>query len=407
MWEVFAALLGVPAVPLSVDIEPNDFSYPISGDQPCGENLQLSEEGRAARSALRDLREEARRIERRADDGDSSEGGWPAARGVWEGVRDGGLDILRNRSRDLEIAAMTIEALARTDGFIGLAAGFAMARVMVESTWGDLFPIPDPEDGPADEQAVVEERTLPLQRLVGIDSEGLLIPAILHIPFTKSRSDEEYALCHWRSSRDLVREESEEKLKLAIERGAVSPAQFEQAVASTPVPHLREVFLELGYAAEQWELLSNAVSSASDGAAVLPAGPIRDLFEECDAAIRTFAPGAVPQTKEEPVDSDVGAAAEGNPTEAGDGEVGEGRRGAPANRSEAFDQLESIAGFFERRDPHSLVGAQIRNVVRLGRLPREAYYRELLRDEAALAMLFRAAGMDGEGASVDGGESDG
>ncbi|NQW49083.1 MAG: type VI secretion system ImpA family N-terminal domain-containing protein, partial [Planctomycetes bacterium] len=213
-------------MPLSADIDPDAFSYPISGDFPAGENLQVSEEGRAARSALRDLREEARRIERRADDGDTSEGGWPAARSVWIEVRDGGLDILKNRSRDLDIAAMIIEALARTDGFIGLAAGFAMARVMVESSWSDLFPIPDPEDGPADEEAIVEERTLPLQRLVGIDSEGLLMPAILHIPFTQSRSDEQYALCHWRSSRDLVREESEEKLKLAVERGAVSPAQF-------------------------------------------------------------------------------------------------------------------------------------------------------------------------------------
>lgn len=391
-------------MPLSFNFEPNDFSYPISGDLPCGENLQLSEEGRAVRSALRDLREEARRIERRADDGDSSDGGWPAARGVWEDVRDGGLEILKNRSRDLEIAAMTIEALARTDGFIGLAAGFAMTRSMVESTWADLFPIPDPEDGPVDEQAVVDERTLPLQRLVGIDSEGLLIPAILHVPFTKSRSDEEYALCHWRSSRDLVHEESEEKLKLAVERGAVSPAQFEQAVASTPLPHLREVFRELGHAVEQWELLSNTVSEASGGAAVLPAGPIRDLFEECDAAIRTFAPAAVSEPDEESGASDVGTDADGTPAEDADGEGG-GRRGALASRAEAFDLLVTIADFFERRDPHSLVGAQIRNVVRLGRLPREAYYRELLRDEVALATLFRAAGMDGEGAGVGGGEN--
>jgi type VI secretion system protein ImpA len=385
-------------------LDPNDFSYPISGDQPCGENLQLSEDGRAVRSALRDLREEARRIERRADDGDSSDGGWPAARGVWEEVRDGGLEILRNRTRDLEIVAMTIEALARTDGFIGLAAGFAMTRCMVESTWGDLFPIPDPEDGPADDQAVVDERTLPLQRLVGIDSEGLLIPAILHIPFTKSRSDEEYALCHWRSSRELIHEESEEKLKLAVERGAVSPAQFEQAVGSTPLPHLREVFLELGHAVEQWELLSNTVSDASGGAAVLPAGPIRDLFEECDAAIRTFAPAAVSQPEEESGPGDVGTDADSTPAEAVDGESG--RRGALTSRAEAFDLLVTIADFFERRDPHSLIGAQIRNVVRLGRLPREAYFRELLRDEVALATLLRAAGMDGEGASVGGGESD-
>jgi type VI secretion system protein ImpA len=386
-------------MPLSVDIDPDIFSDPISGDFPAGENLQLSEEGRAARSALRDLREEARRIERRADDGDSSEGGWAAARSVWVEVRDGGLEILRNRSRDLDIAAMTIEALARTDGFIGLAAGFAMTRVMVESSWSDLFPIPDPEDGPASDEAVVEERTLPLQRLVGIDSEGLLIPAILHIPLTQSRSDEQYAICHWRSSRDLVNEQSEEKLKLAVERGAVSPAQFEQAVATTPLPHLKEVYLELGHAAEQWELLSSAVSTASGGAAVLPAGPIRDLFEECDAAIRTFAPAAIPAPEQTASDS-------GNATteEAGaDGEGGGGRAGAPTGRAEALSQLESIADYFERHDPHSLIGAQIRNVVRLGRLPREAYYRELLRDESALALLFRAAGMDGDSGGASGG----
>ena len=380
-------------MPLSVDIDPDLFSSPISGDFPAGENLQLSEEGRAARSALRDLREEARRIERRADDGDSSEGGWAAARSVWVDVRDRGLDILRNRSRDLDIAAMTIEALARTDGFVGLAAGFAMTQIMVESSWNDLFPIPDPEDGPAGDEAVVEERTLPLQRLVGIDSEGLLIPAILHIPLTQSRSDEQYAICHWRSSRDLVNEQSEEKLKLAVERGAVSPAQFEQAVATTPLPHLKEVYLELCQAAEQWELLSNAVSTASGGAAVLPAGPIRDLFEECDAAIRTFAPAAIPAPEQTASDSGDAAADEAG----ADGEGGGGRAGAPTGRAEAFSQLESIADFFERHDPHSLIGAQIRSVVRLGRLPREAYYRELLRDESALALLFRAAGMDGDG----------
>jgi type VI secretion system protein ImpA len=318
-------------------------------------------------------------------------------------VRDGGLDVLRNRSRDLEIAALTIEAFARTDGFIGLAAGFAITRTMVESSWSELFPIPDPEDGPADEEAVVEERTLPLQRLVGIDSEGLLIPAILHIPLTQSRSDEQYALCHWRSSRDLLNEQSEEKLKLAVERGAVSPAQFEQAVASTPLPHLKDVYLELREAAEQWELLSNSVSSCSGGAAVLPAGPIRDLFEECDAAIRTFAPAAIP-----PPESTSDESGDGATDEPGaEGEGGGRRLGAPTSRAEALSQLESIADFFERHDPHSLVGAQIRNVVRLGRLPREAYYRELLRDEAALSLLFRAAGMDGEDAGYGGGDSSG
>jgi len=368
---------------LSIDLDPTSFATPLEGDSPSGENLQVTEEGRAVRSALRDLREEARRMERKADDGDTSDGGWPAARGIWAEARDHALDILRTRSRDLDVAAICIEALARTDGFAGLAAGFAMTRAMVASSWDTLFPVPDLEDGPADDEAIVSERSLPLQRLVGIDAEGLLAPAILRIPFTEGRGDEQYALCHWRSSRELVNEESEEKIKLAIERGGVSPAQFAEAVSSTPISHLKQVFLDLQSAASEWESLSDAVASASGGNAVVPAGPLRELFEECGNAIATFAPAAIPS--------------EASEEQGGSGEAGQSGGGsvAPGGREDAFRKLEAIAVFFERNDPHSLTAAQIRNVVRLGRLPRAEYYRELLRDDAALALLFRASGMDG------------
>jgi type VI secretion system protein ImpA len=381
---------------LSIDLDPTSFGTPLEGDAPSGENLQVSEEGRAVRSALRDLREEARRMERKADDGDTSDGGWPAARGIWADARDQALDILRTRSRDLDVAAICVEALARTDGFAGLAAGFAMTLAMVESSWDTLFPAPDPEDGPADHEAIVNERTLPLQRLVGIDAEGLLAPAILRIPFTQGRGDEQYALCHWKSSRELVNEESEEKIKLAIERGGVSPAQFAEAVSSTPISHLKEVFRDLSSAAAAWESLSDVVASASGGNAVVPASPLRDLFEECGNAIQAFAPAAIPsEDSEEHGDSgDAG----GDARETGGGSA------TPSGREDAFRKLEAIAVFFERNDPHSLTAAQIRNVVRLGRLPRAEYYRELLRDDAALALLFRASGMDGGDDS--GGHSD-
>lgn len=382
-------------MPLSFELDLDALATPLEGDNPSGENLQSSEEGRALRSALRDLREEARRIERRADEGDSSDGGWPAARSIWRDLRDQAIDVLTRRSRDLDVMAMCIEALARTDGFAGLAAGFTMAGTMVESSWSTLYPAPDPEDGPADEARIIEERTFPLQRLVGVDSEGLLIPAILHIPLAHGRADEQYALCHWRSSRDLVNEESQDKINLAIERGAVSPAQFEQAVSSTALAEITAIFTDLIHAAEVWEALSEVVSSASGGQALLPAGQIRDLFEECVAAIKTFAPGAIPQ----PFSPEGDADGAGEPIADGAGAEGGGAGGgsSPGSREDAFRRLELIAVFFENHDPHSLVAAQIRNIVRLGRLPRDEYYRQLLRDESALSLLFRAAGMDAEG----------
>lgn len=373
-------------MPLSIDIDADQFLHPLEGDHPGGENLQATEEGRALRSELRGLREDARQIERKADEGDTSDGGWPAARTVWGHLRDQSLDVLRTRSRDLDVAALLIEALARTDGFAGLAAGFDLTRELVTAAWNDLYPIPDPEDGPADESAVSEERALPLQRLVGIESEGLLVPAILHVPLTEGRSGEQFGLCHWRSTRELIHEDNEEKLKLAVERGGVAPAQFEQAVSSTPLSHLKTIYAELQAAAAAWEALSNAVTEVSGGAAVVPAGPIRDLFEECDNAFRTFAPAVIPREAVETHADDPDST----------DEPGHSTPGAPSDREEAFRQLASIAEYFERHDPHSLIASQIRNVVRLGRLPRAEYYRELLRDDAALALLFRAAGMDGE-----------
>jgi len=386
-------------MPMSFTYDLAAFAAPLSDDAPSGENLQLTSEGRAVRSSLRDQREEARRLERKADEGDASDGGWSGARSIWETVRDSSWQVLIGQSRDLDVAGLCIEALARTDGFAGIACGFDIARTLVESQWATLYPIPDPEDGPADEAATIAERALPLQRLVGVDSEGLLIPAILHVPLVSGRSDEHYALCHWRSSRELVGEESEEKIKLAVERGGVSPQQFEDAVSGTRLDSIQQTFLDLQLAAEAWEKLCDAVAGASGGEAYVPAGPLRDLFEECQAAIGTFAPAAIPQK------SDAAAAADDS-SSGGDGAAAGTAGGQPSDREAAFRQLSAIADFFERHDPHSLVAAQIRSIVRLGRLPREEYYRQLLRDETALALLFRVTGLDDAAGSVAGGSYD-
>ena len=354
-------------MPLSFEFDPNSFREPLAGDNPCGIDLQADEAGRGIRSTLRDLREEARRLERRADDGDTSEGGWPEAVSIWRQLRDKSLEVLKTQSRDLSIAALCIEALSRTDGFAGLAGGFDMTRAMVETSWANLFPVPDPEDGPATPEMIVEERSMPLARLVGLDSEGLLVPAILHVPLTSDRSGDKYGLCHYRSSRDLVSETDSEKIQLAVSRGATSPAQFSQSAQGTPIDFLKTNYLDLMAAAAAWEALSKAVADASEGKAVVPASPLRSLFEECQGAMRVFELQAIPVSAAPAADATAETpAASSESTDA---------TGSPAGREEAFRQLEKIAVYFERHDPHSLLATQIRNVVRLGRLPLADYYR--------------------------------
>ncbi len=364
------------------------FRAPVSPDAPAGVDLQADEAGRARRSTVRDLREEARRIERQADEGDATAGGWPAAVGIWRQVRDEAVDIIAHVSRDTSIAAMMIEALSRTDGFGGLTIGFDTVRAMVETGWNDLFPAPDPEDGPITDEMRLEERSMPLVRLSGLDSEGLLIPAILRIPLTSDRAGEPLGLCHYKSSRDLVNETDGEKIQLAVSRGATSPEQFTAAVRGTETEFFRKLFTDLQAARASWEALCEAVDTASSGAVGLPASPLRSLFEECDNAIRVFAPQAVPP-------SAADAAAAQSPADSAPGEVTTvAAPGDPVrDREAAFRQLDQIAGFFERNDPHSLIAFQLRNVVRLGRMPPAEYYREVIPDGAALQALFKFVGI--------------
>jgi type VI secretion system protein ImpA len=100
-----------------------------------------------------------------------------------------------------------------------------------------------------------------------------------------------------------------------------------------------------------------------------------------------FAPQAIP-VADAPANAageDAGAAAAGGgATDAS---------GSPGGRDEAFRQLEKIAAYFERHDPHSLLAAQIRNVVRLGRLPLAEYYKAVIADGTALDTLFKFVGI--------------
>jgi type VI secretion system protein ImpA len=261
-----------------------------------------------------------------------------------------------------------------------------MTRAMAETSWEHLFPIPDPEDGPATPEMIVEERSMPLARLVGLDSEGLLVPAILHVPLTSDRAGDKFGLCHYRSSRDLVSETDSEKIQLAVSRGATSPAQFNQSVQATPLEFLKSNYLDLTAAAAAWEALSKAVSDASEGKAVVPASPLRSLFEECEVAMRVFAPQAIPES--------AAPAAGGTETTPAARSESTDATGSPVGREEAFRQLEKIAAYFERHDPHSLLATQIRNVVRLGRLPLPDYYKELISDGSALQTLFKFVGIE-------------
>jgi len=381
-------------------MEPIDLELlrgPLPDGTACGVDLRVDDAGRAAWAAVREARDDARRIERDADQDRSVERS--AALKSWEQVAVRSADILTGRSRDLGAAAALIEAWTRLDGFAGLAAGCDVARTLVEAHWADLFPIPDPDDGPADEQTTATERSLPLVRLVGDESEGLLFPAIVRVPLVEGRDGEGFGLCHWRSSRDLKGVDDLEKLKTALERGGTSPEQFQTAVAGTGKPFLQRAFSDLRTARTAWDALADAVATASGELSVIPKLPLQGLFEECEAALQTFAPEALANVlREESADmKDPSPEWSDSPSTATPASGSGPLAGRPATRDDALRLLEAAAEFFERNDPHSLVAAQVKNVVRMARLPATEYYRELIREDAGLQALARMVGLPFDG----------
>lgn len=59
----------------------------------------------------------------------------------WGRIARLGLDALYDRTKDLQIAAWVVEALAQLNGLAGLAAGFELMHALQDSFWAEVHPI--------------------------------------------------------------------------------------------------------------------------------------------------------------------------------------------------------------------------------------------------------------------------
>src|SRR4051794_39171591 len=121
------------ATPPTLDVEL--LLAPIAGDRPAGRSLAYEPEYDALREA------------RRADDA-TNPGEWKreAKAADWGGVVALGVACLRDKTKDLQIAAWVTEALVRLHGFAGLRDGLALMEGIQERFWESYFPEIDDGD---------------------------------------------------------------------------------------------------------------------------------------------------------------------------------------------------------------------------------------------------------------------
>lgn len=355
------------------------------GDAPgCGADPRADMSGNSLFLQMKDARTGARRKERALDvDPDA-----PGAEDDWNAVGELGVQILSTVGKDLEVAAWTIEALVRIDGFRGLYTGCAVAEGLVRTFWDDIFPLPD-EDGN-------EGRLSPFVALNGEDGEGLLVQPLRKVPLTAG--SDHFAYWQYEQAREIAQIADADRREARISAGGLNIDVFDEAVRSTPAAFYADLVAQIEAALAGLNSLSDAFSERV-GVDAPPAGSIRSLLNTILDDVRVFASMKLEQATAAQALAEHGqdeaaveeGGAEGAAAPAGGGAGG--ARGPITGREQALRVILEAAAFFRTNEPHSPISYTLEEIVRRARLPMGALIEELIVDQEARRYFYLAAGL--------------
>ncbi len=354
---------------------------PIAGTAPSGANLRDDPSPTSPYYQVKDARNAARALERAALQAEVPSA---APQADWRPVLELGPRLIAERSKDLELTAWLIEALARKHGFAGLRDGFRLARELVQRYWDGLYPQPD-EEG-------LSTRVAPLTGLNGDEAEGTLIAPIGMIPLVEHSEAGQLSLWRFKLARTLEGVQDDQVRERQLSVGAVPLSVFHAAVASTPVPALSSLISDIEAALSEYGLLSAALDQRAGGRAP-PTSAVRNALGEVLDCVRFLTKGIVLDGALT-APSDGAAAAQGAPGASGPASSGELR-----TRDDALRALGRVRDYFRQAEPHSPLAYLIDQTIRWGQMPLHALLPELIPDQAALAAFRMRTGVPGgEGA---------
>ena len=349
---------------------------PVAGANPSGVDLR-TDPGRAATyDAVKDGRTKAR-----ADEKKLFEGAEDATPADWKIVVQPAVKTLAEKSKDLELVAYLIEALARTHGFAGLRDGFRLTRELVEKFWDTLFPLPD-EEG-------LDTRLFALIGLNGDDAEGTLIAPINRIPVTEAKGDGPFATYHYQEGQKTAKITDVKVREKKIQGGAMTLEKLAKVVTDSSKDFYKNVVEDLNAALDELGKLGLALDTKCGPKA--PAwGQVRTALTTCLDAVKDFARHKL----EVAAPKDEGA--KDGEASGGDAAVGAGGQKAAGQlqtRDDAFTLLMKGADFFRRTEPHSFVSYAVEQSVRWGKMPLPELLAELIAEEPSRKALYKQVGI--------------
>ena len=362
---------------------------PVDGG--AGVDLRLDESANSLYRRLKDARGDARREERAKESSDEKE---PPVPQGWREVKTLGVQCLAGHSKDFEVASLLLEALVRLDGLAGLIDGTELLAGLLERYWDPGFPQPN-EYG-------LEDRTTPLGALSGESADGTLMQPLRRLPLFRRADGSGVGLHLWKIAEDtdaIPDEGDSAKRRKARFAAGVPEMPALMAEARVDAEALRRNARLAARAEAAWAALGAAMDTRL--------GPLSPNTRRVAEALETMgqvatrligpiaAAAAEPETREVGAVTDQAGVDQAATDQAGAGAVA-GTMMAPRalrTRDDAIRQLEEIADFFRRTEPHSPLAYTLDDAARRARLPLPELLAEVLPDSGARQAMLTMLGI--------------
>lgn len=358
----------------------DELILPISDDSGTGVDPREDISPTSTYYLLKDVRNIARSKERKAltDEEDVL-----SVAAEWRPIFEQVPLILKEQSKDIEYVAWFIESACRLHGFKGLSFGFTLAAELIDTFWDSLYPIPDPSD--------LAERLAPLIGLNGIESEGSLIHPIRTIPITDGSVT--FSTWQYEQALDTSRLDKDKQEK-RFESGSVSLEDVEHSIKETPDSFFIELHHDINNAIAAFSRLSASMDDAMNGEPQ-PTSYIRKALEACELQINSITAPIIAKNKSDS-EQEQQISQEPNSDVVDNQTMPSGVNGQLNSRAQAINNLEDIANFFRKTEPHSPMSYAIEQVIRWSDLSLPELLQELIQDGEARNGFFKLSGIKTE-----------
>lgn len=358
-----------------------------TGEGGVGEDVRADYSTTSPYQKLRDARAEARAGERAVDGGDPGADA-VAVTTAWREVKRLGVLCLATKAKDFEVAAWLTEALVRLDGLPGLISGTAAIDGLLERYWDHGFPLPD-EDG-------LDGRAAPIGGLAGEGADGTIMQPLRRLALFRRGDGTPVGLHAWQAAEDTAAipndtDDNKKRRAARLKAGVFElPALENEARADAAM--LRSVAAAARTAGRAWSAMDARLGERFGSDAPTTRRVTEALTRILELGERLI--GTVPEDAPPPPDL---AEPEAAVVEPGDEEPEAGPAGAAGprkalrTRDDAIRQLEDLAEYFRRTEPHSPLAYTLDHAVRRARMPLADLLSEVLPDDkvrqAMLTML--------------------